>query len=315
MDPQIDQPKNTRRKTISRVVRIVATIGLLGVLVATQDLSEAWARLSTLSPSIAAIAIVLFALANACMGFRWWLVLRGLGSRLPFHWLHRTVYVGLSASLVLPSSIGGDAVRGLLARSAGLSLKRAATSLVVDRALGVAALGILVVVLASAIPDGLVPPMVLLAARVLVGAAAVGGLFLVWRRATSTKIRTLRTRWLYPALGIAIIAHVATLSALIALSRSVGIDAPAIAIAACATMAWLAALAPITVGGLGVREAVLVTMLERIGVPADQALAATVLWTAAIAVQAVVGSIAMPDEVKATLKTEVAVEARTDDGA
>lgn len=307
MEPQAEQPKSDRRRIVSRVIRVGATVILLGVLVATQDLSEAFAQLSTLTPGIAVSAIGLFTLANAVMGFRWWLVLRALDSRLPFLWLMRTVYVGLSASVVLPSSIGGDAIRGMLARSAGLSLKRAATSLIVDRGLGVTALGILVAVLASTIPEGLVPPSVLLVARVLVGVGAVVGLFFAWRRATGEGVRKIRARWLVMALGVALLAHVATLGALISLARSVGIDAPALAIAACATMAWLAALAPITVGGFGVRETVLVTMLGQIGVPSDQALAATMLWTAAILLNALIGTVLMPEGIKKEPPSEIDV--------
>lgn len=282
-----DAPNSTRRR-LGLALRIVASVGLLTALFMTRDLGVALETARALPIWIGVLAVALFALRNLCHAVRWWYVLRGFGGRASFAWVHRTVYVGASAMIILPSSIGGDVVRSGLARRAGLSLARAATSVVVDRGIGLGALGLLVAIGSAWMPESLLPPEVRRLGSWLAAGSAIVGILWYARRGRMADLT-----WILPSIVLSLAGHVVALGAIVAFARGVGIDAPTLGIAGCAVVAWIASLAPVSIGGFGVREAVLVTLLGRLGVAADDALAVTLLWSALILVQAAVGAIAL----------------------
>ena len=78
------------------------------------------------------------------MAYRWLLLLRARGRRdVPLGWLTETYFVALLLGQVLPTAVGGDAVRLVdLARRTGARAE-AAASIVVDRVVGTFALVVL----------------------------------------------------------------------------------------------------------------------------------------------------------------------------
>jgi glycosyltransferase 2 family protein len=100
---------------VSRTVRVAATLVLTGLAVAYLawkiDLAQTWDVLGAASPWWFLLAVAIMTLTVVPMAERWrrLLAARGMHERLP--WLTRAYLVSYTAGQILPTAIGGDAVR------------------------------------------------------------------------------------------------------------------------------------------------------------------------------------------------------------
>ena len=247
-----------------------------------------------------AAALSLMLLDRAAMAFKWLVLLRARGIALPFARAFKLYLVGTLVSSVLPSSLGGDAWRGLAAAGSEGERPSAVASVFVERALGFVAT-VLVSLGASA-----------LAVRVGFGAVAYGvmaasGLMLVafavfvllasravvlnWlsARADSGLLRPLRdiavavasyrdSPWtLWSFLVLSVVEQILSITVILFLARAVGAVVPALALFACVPMSFIAESLPVSLGGLGVRELAYVTLLRPFGMAPDAAFAVSLL--------------------------------------
>src|SRR3546814_17969172 len=91
-------------------------------------------------PLPAVLAVGLLAAILAISSLRWWLVGRAIGAPLPLKDCVSLMFIGGFFTQVLPTSIGGDAVRILLAGRRGLPYGKAFSGVVLARASGLLAL-------------------------------------------------------------------------------------------------------------------------------------------------------------------------------
>lgn len=224
----------------------------------------------------------------------------------------RAHFTAIATNLGLPGVAGGDLVRvAYLAPTAGTA--RVALAAVADRL--VDGLVLIAIVVTAARLAGV--PSVLTVAGVpaglgwaLAAAAIVGGLALWrWRRRrvsddgaaarTATGLadawRDLRRR--PHAFVMAACVSLAVQSAFVLtnvwLASHVGLVMPVAPWFLAWTAAKLSAVLPISLGGIGVREATLVSVLAAYGAPADAVLATGILWQAAIIAGSLTGFLVM----------------------
>jgi glycosyltransferase 2 family protein len=132
----------------SRFGKIALQVGLSVVLIAAilwqADLHRIGNALRDTSPGWFAAAIAINIVATAVMSLRWYLLLLARGRRDPgLYWLFETYSIALLLGQILPTAVGGDAVRAIdLARRTGARAE-AVSSVLVDRVVGLAALGAL----------------------------------------------------------------------------------------------------------------------------------------------------------------------------
>lgn len=215
----------------------------------------------------------------------------------------RAQYAGLVANLSLPGLAGGDLVRAAyLAPLVGVT--RVTFASLADRVIDTGTVLMLVVV---ALPLAGVPPGI---ARVIQSAGlwvAVGVAFSVvagmvvlrLRRfsglaaQTSAAWTTLLTR--RPAVLGAVVISLVVQSAFVMtnvwLARQVGVTTPLPAWFVAWPLSKLIAVLPISLGGIGVREAALVSLLAPYGAPREAVLASGILWQAVLIVTGVAGLI------------------------
>jgi len=234
---------------------------------------------------------------------KWRMVVNAAGAELDFIASAQCYAGGLFGTLFLPSIVGGDVVR--LAVGLRRSPRPAAVFAgnIADRFLDVCAQGGLVLMGLVLLP-GSVPPQLHSAARhVLLALAALGILFVILAlllykplfrgrsirfrrrlarlrhalRAVSKRPHILFFCWL---LGTGVQALLLVLAALLAISC--GLILPLRIWLFAWPLAKLAALLPLTQGGIGVREAALVALLAPFGAPAPLVLAAGLAWEAII---------------------------------
>ncbi len=248
-----------------------------------------FAALAHLDPLAIVGAALVSGLTYPLQAWRWQRLLRAQGIHPPTPAVHRAFWIGLFYNSFLPGGIAGDAVRfAWLWRVAPDRKAGNAASLVVDRLLGLAtllslaALGLSVHLLSH---DGS-PPLrslwfgtvgAFVAALVVWWCAARGH---GWERFTHRFLGAHRAAALsrvsqafqFPLaalllpIGISFSIWLLDFTALWLLARAVGLSLGLIAIASAAAAAYAAAALPISIGGHGVRETTLITILALFGV-------------------------------------------------
>lgn len=229
------------------------------------------------------LALLLYGGCQLLSSLRWSLLLRGLGATVQLSRLFALYLVGMFFNQVLPGSISGD-----VARISALRTPEGAVSVFLDRLLGLLAL------LALAASFGV------LRAGALLLALSVAALFIFWRvrwrwpplsRAQSA-LRALPPRSLAMPLLASAVVQLGNWLVYLVLARSLGITtAGAGEVLAFYVTTTLAAVVPISLGGLGVREAVGAAVFAEVGLPAGDAVALALLWTASATLWSLGGGI------------------------
>src|ERR1700730_7832687 len=283
------------RKLLIGAARLLVTAGLLWALLGRVDLSHAKELLDHLSVPLWAAGATVFLATSPFSALRWHVVL-GAETTSPGPWtLLKIVLVGLFFNQVLPSGVGGDAVRAWRCHRLGLGVAAALRRLVLDRVSGYL---VLVVLFAAGLPVLLrvLPERHQRYGVVLLFGAALCGwlpLFLMnylpqrlWRFRLVAELAALsregRRLFARPARSAAIVSLSAATVGLAILgvmlvANSIGVDLPFLSWVAIVPPVTLIQLVPVSLAGWGVRELGFVVVLAGFGVPAEAALAASVL--------------------------------------
>lgn len=281
------------------VLRWTAALLVLGILLHFLPLASLRSAIAHVPLTRFLVILLGYLLAHTIGILKWRMVVNAAGAELDFHTSAQCYAGGLFGTLFLPSIIGGDVVR----LAVGLQRSPRPTAVVAgniaDRFLDVTAQAGLVLLGLVLLP-GSVPAQLQSAARktVLTGALAaiflgifavflyrpiLGGRSIRFRRklarlrhalrAVSQRSHVLLFGWM---LGTFIQGSFLILTALLAISC--GLVLPLRVWLFAWPLAKLAAVLPITQGGIGVREAALVALLTPLGAPAALVLAAGLVW-------------------------------------
>jgi uncharacterized protein (TIRG00374 family) len=264
----------------------------------------------------AGVALAILVLALLPLAWRWQRLLAALGIRDRLAWLLRAYFVSYTASQILPTSLGGDAVRifETSRRHRGLSGPVSA-SVLLERGLGgVATLSLALVGFAIALGHYNLGPYVWLETLIGLGTLAIS--MVIFSRSARAPLRRLvpflkwiridrPLRSLYEGLH-AYRSHGSLLGAMLALTlvvqtlriltiwicgKAVGVHLSPVPYFVMGPMFFLVMLAPFTVNGIALREAFFVNFLGQLGVPADQAFAAGFLYFLLALIQSIPGAV------------------------
>jgi len=304
---------------VSRRIRIAGTVLLTAAAVAYL----AWKiDLSTTIDVLEETELGWFVLSAAIMVFtvpvlaaRWQMLLRAhaIDERLP--WLTRAYFVAYSAGQVLPTSLGGDAVRVVeTARRHGGRATPIAGTVVLERGLGGAAtvlLGAIAFVLAIGRYD--------VSAYLWIEGVFVFGTilaaFLFFARSARPLLRRVepllararldrvlrgfyesvhhyrsRPRLLLGVAALSLAVQAVRVLAIWAAAKAVGIELGVLAYYVMGPLLFLVMLVPFTLNGIAVREAFFVSFLGSLGTGAEQAFAAGFLFFLVTVIMALPGA-------------------------
>jgi len=303
---------------MSRPLRVVATLVLTSLAVAylvwKVDIAETADTLADADPAWFVLAIAIMIGTALPMALRWQWLLAARGMHDAFRWLTRAYFVSYTASQVLPTSIGGDAVRVVETSRRHPGRVGDLTAIVLlERGLGGAAtvlLGAIGFALALGRYD--VGAYLWLELLFVVGTVLVGVLFFarsvrpLLARATPLlrRVRLERpvrafydgvhafrshSRLLGAVFLLTFTLQAIRVLAIWAVAKSVGIELSPLVYYVMGPLFFLVLLVPFTLNGFAVREAFFVSFLGQLGIDADQAFAAGFLFFLVTVVMALPG--------------------------
>jgi uncharacterized protein (TIRG00374 family) len=288
------------RRSLRIAFQLAVSGGLIAYLLWKIDLGATADYIASSNPVYVSAAAAIYVMTLLPMAWRWRVLLASKGLHEPLAWLTKLYFIGYAASQVLPTGIGGDAVRMVEhARKRPRAKGEAAAAILMERIIGSA--GILIVVavglaLAFGRYDN-IAPLIWVEVACVVG-LAVFGLLLFSRRANALlqeriprgSARRLQRglnavwtalhgyRWERRALGIVLTVTVGVqfvrMLAIWLCGEAVGVDVSPLVYVILGPLLFLVTMVPVTVNGLGVRESFFVFFLARFGVPHDAAFAA-----------------------------------------
>ena len=290
-----DNQVSTIRKILFAGIRLLATVGLLWALLGRVDLSRALEIIRHTSPPLVAAALIALLAGTPVVALRWHIILSAETPSPGVGRLLKIVLVGMFFNQLLPTGVGGDAVRAWRCRKLGIGLGAAIRSILLDRACGYAGLvavyGASLPALLRILPDARQRSFV-----VAVFAVALSGLLglllldqlprpLLRHRLVAPLVelsRNSRRLFTRPKSSGAVLAlSLCGIGLGILAFKFVGSSVGArLSLASWVTImppVTLIQLLPVSLAGWGVREVVLVVALASFGVPAEAALATSVL--------------------------------------
>ena len=241
------------------------------------------------------LALAVFFAQLLATGWRYALIGRATGATLPARVALRLMLIAQFFSQTLPSAMGGDVVRAVMAQRHGLSWGRAISAVLCDRGIALVvllAIATLTLPLFHARVDAFWARR---AMEILAAGTAVGFAVLVLaddaRRARYGRSRALRpiamligdlrrvafaapeSRRIVP---LSLFVHVAVIATVWLLARALGLATGFVDCLLIVPPVVLATLAPVSIAGWGVREGAMVVGFGLVGMPEADALALSV---------------------------------------
>jgi len=284
------------RKWIAFAVKAAITVGLIWLVLRGVDFGAALERMAGLSPSAAIMAVGLLMLHCFVAGWRWRMIMRLFGPALPLPAAIRLFFEGYFFNNALPSTIGGDGVRIYRANRMGLPLAASVNGVLLDRVTGLTGLVILVAVgqplLYAHVED--TSTRLAFAAIMLAGIAGVAAMILarhIPERLLPVRLRepvhklseATHAAYLYPAvslpvLGLSVVVHGLIVASVYVIAIGLGLDVGLFESLVLVPAVILLSTVPVSIGGWGLREGLMVVALGLAGVPADAALSVSILF-------------------------------------
>lgn len=297
----------SRRGLLRVGVRILVGAALLGFVLSRVDTSSLTLRWGPGLLLGFAAAVALLVLAQLFSAMRWNVLLGH--PEITWATLFRLYLIGNFFSLFLPTSIGGDAVRTTAASRGPATPAEVISSVLLDRLFGVAALATYLV--AGAIASrtlfaGVVGAISWNAAPWVVAAGLVGLAVLAaaawWLRRRFAKLHGALARAALlmrrcvsspgvsaRALLLALVVQAIYIAVWSLLAASLGFDLPLALFLLAVPLVSLAAMAPVTFSGLGVREGAWVLLLAPFGISAADAVSFSLLFFLAFVAVGIIG--------------------------
>ncbi len=291
----MEQQDAARKLPWKTLLKVAVTTALLILIVRFVPIETIWEGIQRLSPAIWLSVLAGFILGHLINAFKWHLL---VGEGLAFATTAKAHFAGLASNLILPGTSGGDVTRAALIAKESGSLTHLVTGSLVDRLIDVSVLVLLAALAAGLLASSGQAGQVLQIAALMI--VVLGGVvyavlpalnrWLVQKFDSETPSKPIK-------LGLDIAAFLSTyrnrilacvvISALVQSSfvglnwaLSASMDGP---LSLWAWMfAWpaakLIATLPISVGGLGVREASLVSVFAGIGMGSPVVIAVGLIW-------------------------------------
>ena len=287
------------KKRLLIVAKVLVSLGLIVWLLRRSDLDAIWRTLAGADIGRLAAAFLVFFLVYWLIAARWRLLLAAQKVPASTVYLVNSFAISIFFNNFLPSIVGGDLYRMYDSWRLGARRSVAVSVVLVDRVTGLFAL-LCYAFVASFYAAPLVArvPSLQWLLLLAVGAIAIAGwlifapagrrlesllgnrhpllrrpLGLLEKIVSSFALFSGRHDVLLRALGLSLLAHLTSIVVHMLLLNALGIQAPLHSMFIVVPLAFLLMMVPVSINGIGLREAVFVFLLSAFGVGAEQAIA------------------------------------------
>jgi uncharacterized protein (TIRG00374 family) len=295
-------------------VRLGISAAILYFVLRSIDLPSFWERVKGMNPTWILLAIAAFVFSQSVSVWRWKRLLHAQHIEVEARRLTESLWISLFFNNFLPSNIGGDFVRIRDTASAAGSKTLATTVILVDRVLGLTAL---VIVAASGaftaslfgvhVPGarwlyiaaalGLVAAIFVIAMPQLVGHSLlpVRALNKPWLTERAQRLEDAVIRFrnapnaLAGAFGGALVVQITIVAFYLLTAEGLSVPLPIFLGAVLIPVSLVVQMAPVSINGFGVREAVFAFFFRRFGLPTDAAVALSLVSTGMVMGLSLVG--------------------------
>lgn len=304
-----------KKKSVKTILRLGISVLLIAYLLSIADLGAIQESLKSASIWYLLIALALFFFRIPISAYRWKIILASKGILVPLHTLTYFYLVGTFFNMFLPTVIGGDIMRGYECAKFSGQTSDSATSVVIERILGFLSLFMICWI---SLPFAL---KILEGTNVLfiIGLSSFTFFCLLAilfnRRLMALILRLSRrfSRWnveqklgilynslhaftasrslLVKAFAISLVFQFLTIVSTFFISEALGLGVSLIYFLIVMPIIWVIMMVPISISGLGVREAAFILFFTQIGVPYDDALILSLLFFGLSVIVALMGGI------------------------
>lgn len=296
------------------LVRLVVSSALLYFVLRSIDLAALWQRVRGMSIGWIVLALSSFVFMQLVSVWRWQRLLRAQHVDVARRTLTESIWVSLFFNNFLPSNIGGDVVRIADTAAAAGSKTLATTVVVVDRALGLTALVLIAAfgAFAASLVGIHVPGarwLWLVAATGVAMAAAIvfipqltaymlGPLRLLKRPWVDERVQRLEDAIVrfreapsavLGAFAGALVVQLTIVVFYLLTAKGLSVPLPILLGAVLIPVSLAVQMAPLSINGFGVREAVFAFFFRRFGLPIDAAVALSLVSTGLVMSLSLVG--------------------------
>lgn len=291
----MEQEEVRRKLPWQAILKLTVTVALLIIIFRFVPIETIWDGIKRLSPLVWFSVLAAFVFGHLINAFKWHLL---VGDRLPFVTVAKAHFAGLASNLVLPGTSGGDVTRAALIAKESGSLTHLVTGSLVDRLIDVSVLVLLAAIAAGSLASSGQAGQVL---QISAGVILISGLVIYaglppfnrWFTAKfssetapkpvklaleiSAFLSRFRNRILI-CLAISALVQTSFVALNWGLSASMGGPLSFWAWMFAWPAAKLIATLPISLGGLGVREASLASVFAGIGMGSPVVVAVGLIW-------------------------------------
>jgi uncharacterized protein (TIRG00374 family) len=278
------------------------------------DLPSFWDRVKGMNPAWILLALAAYTFTQSVAVWRWHRLLRAQHIEVKRQRLTESIWVSMFFNNFLPSNIGGDVVRIADTAPAAGSKTLATTVILVDRVLGLTALVLIATsgalaatLLGVHVPGarwlflitamGFVAAISVIAMPQLVGHALLPlrALNKPWitERALQLEEAVIRFRnapsALIGAFGGALVVQITIVAFYLLTAEGLSVPLPIFLGAVLIPVSLVVQMAPVSINGFGVREAVFAFFFRRFGLPTDAAVALSLVSTGMVMGLSLVG--------------------------
>lgn len=293
---------NLRETVVNKYLRIGVSVLLLAIIAWRTNWPEVADQFARMRAEMCLAAAGLFLFAQIASARRWQLYARPLHFERPLSRFCAYYFIGMYFNLVLPSTVGGDVMRVVYLDGQSGRKWAAFLSVVLERINGlivltcVACLGLALTPIE--LPEWVAISVWGVAVFTVVSLASLP-LLARWQRISGAKreqARTIVDLLCSPALMIeasflSILTQLCGVFTVYFLGVGLGLDVPLGYYFVLSPMIVLLTMAPISVNGMGVREAGTVLFLTPFGVDVESALTLAFLWFAVGAAVSMFGGV------------------------
>ena len=284
------------KKRIIIAIKVIISIALFLLILNNLDFSGTVKLLKNMNVNFFMIALSIFVFQIIGASIRWKIVLDNVNIKLPYTSILRYLWIGLFFNQALPSSVGGDVLRGYYLHRNGSSLRDSVAGVLLDRFFGMVGLVFLILLVTPTLLN-MLDNLTAQWSTVLisVGFFTVISIFLVldlmplklekWRMASGLYMLSSNARKLLFSnrpgiilIFLSVAIHLLSIFAVIVLSEGLSLEVEWLGILLIIPLVTIFMLIPISIAGWGVREGVMVMGLGYLNVQPEQAMALSILY-------------------------------------